>query len=247
MMRLWVSTYAKPPRLGTSAVVSAAVHGGLIAAAIVATLSAPQRLRQRFEDRVVFLPPPNHYLTPNVPTETVNFVALVPRGLPRLATLRLKPIKIATPEPTEFGTGNQRAAPPPPPKTPAWSPDSVASVLEVDSAVERYPESAAPAYPLKLLAKHIEGAVETRYIVDTTGLADSASLVIVSATDTAFARSVREALPHMRFHPAILNDRKVRQLVSQTFLFKVVRPGPGTAASKFPTLRADSLTIGGPR
>ncbi|MDE3129288.1 MAG: energy transducer TonB, partial [Gemmatimonadota bacterium] len=94
----------------------------------------------------------------------------------------------------------------------------------------RYPESAAPAYPPALLAKHVEGSVATTYVVDTTGFADTTSLKILSASDSQFARSVREALPYMRFRPAILRNQKVRQLVSQTFLFRIRPPAPDSGA-----------------
>ncbi len=228
MMRLWMATYAEPPRLGTSAVVSAAVHGGVIVAAIVSTLGAPRRLEQRIAQRVQFLPPPDRFLPAPGPTETVRFVTLSTGDKPGFAKPEPHgPVRVALPS---VGDGNVPVVVPV--KQMAWNEDSVATVLEVDSAVQRYPESAAPAYPPALLAKRMEGAVATTYIVDTTGLADTASLVIMSATDTGFARSVREALPYMRFRPAIRSNRKVRQLVSQTFLFRILHPPPDTTAIK---------------
>lgn len=177
-----------------------------------------------------------------MPTETVHFVALAPGGLLHLAIPRPNPIAISLPEASTAGLGGERSAGSP--KKAEWKADSVASVLEVDSAVQRYPESAAPAYPPVLLAKHIEGAVAATYIVDTTGLADTVSLEILSATDSAFARAVREALPHMRFHPAVLNDRKVRQLVAQTFLFKIVHPPGRVLPNPGPPARATAARSG---
>jgi Gram-negative bacterial TonB protein C-terminal len=238
MMRLWFGTYAQPPRLGSSAIVSAAVHGALIVGAVAATLGAPQSLALRLASHVVYVPPPDRYLARNVPTETVHFVALVPGGIVHLTLPKPKPVVLSLPEAPTAGLSGEAspASPKLPETTPQWNADSVASVLEVDSAVERDPASAAPAYPPSLLAKHIEGAVATRYIVDTTGFAEVASLDIVSATDTAFARAVRDALPHMRFHPAILHNHKVRQLVEQTFLFKIVRPAPDTAVIRKPAI-----------
>jgi protein TonB len=99
--------------------------------------------------------------------------------------------------------------------------DSVFTPLEVDSTVSRFPGSAAPLYPPELLKQGIQGSVVTQYVVDTTGFADSASLKIIRATDTLFANAVRMALPSMRFFPAKVGSRKVRQLVEQEFSFKI--------------------------
>jgi len=96
---------------------------------------------------------------------------------------------------------------------------------EVDHPVQRDPSSAAPEYPPFLEEERIEGAVVVQYVVDTTGSADSTSLVVDESTNPAFAESVRDALPHMRFQPAEFQGRRVRQLVRQEFRF--VMPDAG--------------------
>jgi len=87
--------------------------------------------------------------------------------------------------------------------------------------VTRAENSAAPAYPLELMTKGVQGSVLVRYVVDTTGFADPASLEILNATHAAFAQSVKDALPYMRFHPARIGGRKVRQMVEQPFIFRI--------------------------
>jgi len=99
--------------------------------------------------------------------------------------------------------------------------DSVMTVLEVDSAAARYDDSAAPPYPPALLAQRVEGTVGIQYIVDTTGHADTSSVVILSATHPDFAASVKNTLPQMRFRAAMMNGRRVRQLVQQLFAFRI--------------------------
>jgi TonB family protein len=107
--------------------------------------------------------------------------------------------------------------------------DSVLTEIEVDSTVQRYPWSAAPQYPPDLLSANIQGSVSVTYVVDTTGFADSSSLRVVDATHPGFEESVRKALPGMRFRPALLAGYKVRQLVAQTFTFRIRRaPGDST-------------------
>lgn len=93
--------------------------------------------------------------------------------------------------------------------------------LEVDSAVVRDPLSAAPHYPSMLLRKGVEGSAAVLYIVDTLGAVDTMSYRVVAATHAEFAVAVRRALPDMRFRPAIQSGHRVRQLVQQTFRFRI--------------------------
>lgn len=90
---------------------------------------------------------------------------------------------------------------------------------EVDREVQRDPTSAAPEYPQYLMENHIEGSLTVEFVVDTTGGADSASLRVVHSSHPAFEQSLRTALPHMRFVPAELGGRLVRQWVRQEFRF----------------------------
>lgn len=103
------------------------------------------------------------------------------------------------------------------------------TVLEVDSAVVREPTSAAPEYPAHLLNSGLQGHAEVRYVVDTLGFVDTLSYRVVQATHVDFAVAVRRALPKMRFRPAMRSGIRVRQLVEQTFRFKITAPVvPGT-------------------
>jgi TonB family protein len=90
---------------------------------------------------------------------------------------------------------------------------------EVDRQVQRDPLSAAPLYPPYLMENHIEGSLTVEFVVDTTGNADSASLKVLHSTHPAFEQSLRAALPYMRFVPAELGGRLVRQWVRQEFRF----------------------------
>ena len=103
-----------------------------------------------------------------------------------------------------------------------FSPDSVFSVLEVDETVQRYEGSAAPVYPHDLLAVGAEGQVQAIYVVDTTGRVDATTIEVVSSDDPRFTESVRTALGQMRFRPARRGGKTARQLVAQTFRFRIV-------------------------
>lgn len=101
---------------------------------------------------------------------------------------------------------------------------SAYQIVEVDSAAERDPLSAAPMYPPALEAEGVEGHVIVRFVVDSTGRVDMASVMTVEATNPAFERAVRDAMPQMRFRPAKVGPRPVRQLAEQQFWFEILTP-----------------------
>ncbi|MEO8139447.1 MAG: energy transducer TonB [Gemmatimonadota bacterium] len=106
--------------------------------------------------------------------------------------------------------------------------DSVFTVLGVDSEVVRVEGSAAPAYPASLLSGGVEGYVEAEFVVDTTGWVDLNSVRILRSSHQEFAASVRLALMGMQFRPAWRGARRVPQLVSQRFSFRLEHPAPPT-------------------
>ncbi|MGQ0539385.1 MAG: hypothetical protein ACT4R6_10590, partial [Gemmatimonadaceae bacterium] len=59
-------------------------------------------------------------------------------------------------------------------------------------------------------------------VIDSTGVADVATFAVMETTHREFTNSVRSTLPHMRFRPAKIGPRRVRQLVQQLFSFKIV-------------------------
>ncbi len=230
MMRLWKTSYAQRSAIGSSAVLSMVAHVVVIAAAITATANAPQRLKDAIEQRVEFLPPPDRVPDRSGPSETLHFLALPPTG-----NMGFDPTPLNhNPHPAAVvrkqGEGDRPLSVPV--KNVVAGGDSVLSVLQVDSVATRYLDSAAPAYPPDLLNQNVEGTVYTEYIVDTSGYADTASLVIVRSTHPEFTQAVREALPYMRFRPAKVGNQKVRQLVEQQFTFKIRRPPVDTTVAK---------------
>lgn len=108
-------------------------------------------------------------------------------------------------------------------------PDTAFSIIEVDEMVERYDGSAAPVYPRDLLALGAQGMVHTIYVVDTTGRVDTTSIKVVESDDPRFTASVIDALGLMRFRPARRAGKTVRQMVEQSFRFRIA---PASEASK---------------
>ena len=107
------------------------------------------------------------------------------------------------------------------------------ALLDVDSAAVRDPHSVAPAYPKDMEANGINGLVRVRFVVDTTGRIDVSTITVLGATNESFARAVRSALPDMRFRPAMMGAKAVRQLSEEDFAFKV-QPRVDSAGTKKP-------------
>lgn len=97
------------------------------------------------------------------------------------------------------------------------------TLFDVDSAATRDPESAAPSYPALLEAQGIEGMAIVRFVVDSTGRADLTSYQLMETNHPLFGAAVRDALPGMKFVPARIGAKKVRQLVELPFAFRIVR------------------------
>ena len=110
----------------------------------------------------------------------------------------------------------------------------------------------APRYPDGLRARGVPGSVTTTFVVDSSGHVEKATLQVLQSTDHKFSDAVREALPDMRFTPAVLDGKHVRQVVQYTFAFGFVNNVPPgdiviTALSTEIIKRSRSITPPSPR
>jgi TonB family protein len=99
--------------------------------------------------------------------------------------------------------------------------DSVYFGFQVDNPAAMDATSAAPVYPDSLRLLGVEGEVIAQFVVDTNGLVESTSLMLLTSTHRLFSDAVRTALPGMRFRPAELGGQRIRQLVQVPFLFRL--------------------------
>jgi len=95
--------------------------------------------------------------------------------------------------------------------------------FQVEKPVVPAPGSTAPRYPDMLRQAGVEGEVLAQFVVDTTGRAENGSLKILKSSHDLFVQSVKNALPNMRFIPAEVGGRKVKQLVQQPFTFSITK------------------------
>lgn len=107
--------------------------------------------------------------------------------------------------------------------TPGGGWDGVHEAPAVEVAVTSRSGNAAPAYPASLRRQRVEGYVIARFVVDTLGRVERASLQVLHADHPDFADAVRAVLPRHRFTAARLDGRRVRQLVEQRFVFALDR------------------------
>jgi protein TonB len=93
--------------------------------------------------------------------------------------------------------------------------------FQVEKPVVQAPGSAAPRYPEILKSAGVEGEVLAQFTVDTTGRAEPSSFKVLKTSHELFALAVKNALPGMRFLPAEVGGKRVKQLVQQPFVFAI--------------------------
>jgi periplasmic protein TonB len=95
--------------------------------------------------------------------------------------------------------------------------------FQVEKTVSGVPGTSNLRYPDMLKSANIEGEVLAQFVVDTTGRYESGSFKVLKSSHDLFTAAVRNALPNMRFYPAEVGGRKVKQLVQQPFTFALTK------------------------
>lgn len=223
-MRLFLEYYSNTAAVTPSALLSVAAHAALIGAAVYGTGPRPDRPEAE-STQVFYLAPPDRTPGREAIVEHLQFIDIgAGRQNDGPPSLSGQPAGQIEQEKKKSGGAVGTEVEEQSAQSSVLSPDSVYSVLTLEESSVRAEGSAAPVYPSELIKAGIEGSVLTRYVIDTTGRADSTSLQILSATHPGFVRAVREALPGMRFAAASVQGQKVRQLVEQNFEFHIASP-----------------------
>jgi protein TonB len=103
-------------------------------------------------------------------------------------------------------------------------PDAVYFELQVEEEpVRPVVGSRGPRYPAEARAARREGEILARVVVDDSGTGESSTFKVLRSSAPEFTEAVRAALPTVRFHPARVGGRAVRQLVQQPFAFALTR------------------------
>ncbi len=93
--------------------------------------------------------------------------------------------------------------------------------FQVEKQVEPIGSTQQVAFPEALRSSGVGGDVQAQFVVDTLGRVETGSFKVLKASNDLFGSAVRSHLPRMRFYPAEVGGRKVRQLVQQNFVFNI--------------------------
>ncbi len=216
-------------------IASAIMHVVLIALAVQATLNAGQKKEAR-EQKIDFVqvkkdepPPPKD--EPKPPPPDVTAAPPPPKGFQVLTA----PVNIPDVLPeidlskkltneadfTGKGVAGGRDKGVVGGVAQAINSDQPLFEFQVEKPVMQAPGSAQPRYPDILKSAGVEGEVLAQFVVDTTGRAEAGSFKVLKTSHELFASAVKNALPNMKFLPAEVGGRKVRQLVQQPFVFAI--------------------------
>lgn len=231
---------SRPPRAKSAAATSVSLflHSALLTTAVIATSQGAAIYEAPRESRVVQLiaprapraepPPPRAPAQPQQPV--VPKVATVPVEIPEPS---VAPVEIPTSSDVPIGEPTESIADPSGgvgdpvgPAGPAGPTNGTGTALgatEVDVPASLRANSPLPRYPDALRSRRLEGGVHVRLVVGTNGRVELESVTILDATHPAFAESVRAVLRQLRFTPARVGRKPVRQVVEIPFGFKLVR------------------------
>ena len=85
------------------------------------------------------------------------------------------------------------------------------------------PGGPKPIYPKELKRRGVEGRVDFRFVVDTAGAIEIATMQAISPSHPEFADAVRDALVVRRFSPAERGGKRVRMWTALAFEFTLGR------------------------
>jgi protein TonB len=229
MLETLLESKSKRDRSAGGALVSVTAHTALIAAALYATAEGRVPTPQTREIvRPVYFPPAWH-LVPTPSPSTSQSKAFNPRRLVfveahvsiqvpsiNISDLASKPGDFTPGYITEGGSNGVAG-------TGESSAEGVLGADQVEKQAALVPGSSPPRYPETLRASGVEGRVTAAFVVDQEGRAEERSVRFVESGNPLFEDAVRAALHRMRFIPAEVGGRKVRQLVQMPFVFTLVR------------------------
>ena len=228
-----VESHAKRQRRRAGTIASFVAHYGLILGVLYTSASAETANDPPRAQKVNFVEPPK---PPDVPkTPPAPELISAPKPV-KIDPMLIAPVEVpnALPEidlsrpvtdPNAFTNGAVRAPASGHAEsgTPRHDPSKEYFAFQVEHPATPAPGSATPTYPDILRQAGVEGEALVSFVVDTSGRVDVSTFKVVRSTHDQFAAAVRNTLPRMRFIPAMVDDRKVRQLVQQPFSFAIVK------------------------
>ena len=231
-----IETKPKKPKTAKTVALSVIIHAVIIGAAVYGTLEAKEAIEKPKAEKIEFVDmkkdePPPPETKPEPPPPDVVAAPPPPKGFQVLTA----PIKIpevlpdidlskkVTDEADFSGKGVAGVIAKGVVGGTAPVADQTYFEFQVEKQVAPAPGNRGPSYPDMLRSANVEGEVLVQFVVDTTGRVESGSVKILKSSHDLFTNSVRNALNSMRFYPAEIGGRKVKQLVQQPFNFTLTR------------------------
>ena len=225
----------KKEKRGGGTVTSVVVHSILVGLAVYATANAAIRNEKPKQEKIDFVetpkdePPPPKEEPPPPPPPDVVVAPPPPKGFQVLtAPVEIPDVipdidlsKKVTDEADFSGKGVAGGVAKGKEGGAVVQSDQPYFEFQVEKPVVPAPGSVSPRYPDMLRQAGVEGEVLAQFVVDTTGKAEAGSLKILKSSHDMFVQSVKNALPQMKFIPAEVGGRKVKQLVQQPFTFSI--------------------------
>jgi periplasmic protein TonB len=228
-----IESQAQKQRRAGGAFLSFVVHTALIGGAAYGTLHAKQELEKPKAEKVEFVevkkdePPPPKEEPPPPPPEVVAAPPIAKGFQVLTAPIKIPDVlpdidlsKNVTDERDFSGKGVAggiaKGVVGGQPTTVDANQTYFEFQVEKQAAVA---QQASPRYPDMLRSANVEGEVLAQFVVDTTGKAEMSSFKVIKSSHDLFTNSVRAVLPQMKFYPAEVGGRKVRQLVQMPFQF----------------------------
>jgi periplasmic protein TonB len=229
---------SKPKKQRTTGglILSGIIHAILGAGAVYGTLEAKEQLEKPKAEKVEFVemkkkeePPPPKEVPP--PPKDVVMAPPPPKGFQVLTA----PVKVpdvlpdidlskkVTDEADFTGKGVAGGVAKGVVGGTAVNTDQPYFEFQVEKQVQTAPGSPQPRYPDMLKSANVEGEVLAQFVVDTTGHAEMGTFKVLKSSHELFTQSVRNVLPNMRFYPAEIGGRKVKQMVQQPFTFALTK------------------------
>ncbi|HEY0970548.1 MAG TPA: TonB family protein [Gemmatimonadales bacterium] len=236
-----IETNAKKQKSAGGALMSLILHGVLIGGAVVATANAGQEMMEEKQEKVEFVetpkqdeppppepepepappPPPDVVAAPPPPKgfQVVQPPMDIPDVIPEID---LSKREINEADFTGKGVAGGKAdgvigAPP----SPIVDDNQTYFEFQVEKPVAQIPGRGSPTYPSMLQSQGVKGQVIAQFVVDTTGRVEVSTFKVLESSHDLFTAAVKRALPDMRFVPAEVGGRKVKQLVQQPFVFDI--------------------------
>jgi protein TonB len=232
-----IESKAKKQKRGGGVVASTILHAVIITGAVYGTLHAKEALEKPKAEKVDFVtvkkdepPPPKE--EPKPPPPNMPQTAAPPKGFQVLtAPIKIPDVlpdidlsKAVTNEDDFSGKGVAggiaKGVVGGTPQAPVGE-NQTYFEFQVEKQAASTPGNPPPKYPDALRSANVEGEVLAQFAVDTAGRADMSTFKVLKSTHDLFTNATKTAVSNMKFFPAEVGGKKVRQLVQMPFTFNL--------------------------